>query len=38
MKVICAWYKEILVADDGKGGLDSHGICPKCKAKVEEER
>ena len=35
MKTICAWCQEII--RDDKGDLISHGICKKCRSKIESE-
>jgi len=32
---VCAWCKKDLGEFDGKG--TSHGICPECKKKMEQE-
>lgn len=40
MKVICAWCKKDMGTKNGAPGTHndvSHGICPECKARVQEE-
>lgn len=43
MKTLCAWHpeyfgSELVLKDDGKGGPDSHGICPACAAILEQDK
>lgn len=37
MKIICSWCGKIIKPEDGTGGLDTHGICPECADRVDEE-
>lgn len=35
MQIVCAWCKRVLGEKQGEGV--THGICPECLAKLEQE-